>query len=61
MSQAPVTPKRWLTPEDLAERWQISINTIANWRTNKKGPEFKRIGGVVRYSPEAVQAWEDSQ
>jgi hypothetical protein len=37
--------------------WQVSAGTIANWRTNKKGPEFTRIGGLVRYSPEAVSAW----
>lgn len=48
---------QWLTPEDLARMWQVSAGTIANWRTNKKGPEFTRIGGLVRYSPEAVSAW----
>ena len=48
---------QWLTPDDLAKMWQVSTGTIANWRTNKKGPEFVRIGGLVRYSPEAVNAW----
>jgi predicted DNA-binding transcriptional regulator AlpA len=48
---------QWLTPDDLARMWQVSAGTIANWRTNKKGPDFVRIGGLVRYSPEAVKAW----
>lgn len=52
---------QWLTPEDLARMWQVSVGTIANWRTSKKGPEFVRIGGLVRYRPEAVQAWVDKQ
>ena len=56
MSENP-TPVQYLTPEDLAAMWQVSAGTIANWRTNKKGPEFIRIGGLVRYSPEAVSAW----
>jgi predicted DNA-binding transcriptional regulator AlpA len=41
--------------------WQVSAGTIANWRTNKKGPEFVRIGGLVRYSPEAVNNWLAAQ
>jgi len=57
MSETPVAAVQWLTPDDLARMWQVSAGTIANWRTNKKGPEFTRIGGLVRYSPEAVSAW----
>lgn len=57
MSDQPAIDIQWLTPEDLARMWQVSPGTIANWRTNKKGPEFIRIGGLVRYSPEAVSAW----
>lgn len=60
MSETPAAIQ-WLTPDDLARMWQVSAGTIANWRTNKKGPEFVRIGGLVRYSPEAVQTWLDKQ
>lgn len=61
MSEAPVSEVQWLTPDDLARMWQVSVGTIANWRTSKKGPEFVRIGGLVRYRPEAVQAWLEAQ
>jgi predicted DNA-binding transcriptional regulator AlpA len=57
MSEPSANTVQWLTPEDLGRMWQVSVGTIANWRTNKKGPEFVRIGGLVRYSPEAVNAW----
>ena len=57
MSETPAHEVQWLTPDDLARMWQVSAGTIANWRTSKKGPDFVRIGGLVRYSPEAVQAW----
>lgn len=55
MSEQPEV--QYLTPEDLAAMLQIAVGTIANWRTRKVGPEYVRIGGVVRYRPEAVSAW----
>jgi hypothetical protein len=52
---------QWLTPDDLARAWRLSPGTIANWRTNRKGPEFVRIGGLARYHPAAVEAWLTAQ
>jgi hypothetical protein len=58
MSEPSAPAVQWLTPDDLARMWQVSAGTIANWRTSKtKGPEFIRIGGLVRYSPTAVSDW----
>lgn len=57
----PEHASEWLTAEDLAQMWQIAVGTVSNWRTLKKGPEFVRIGGLVRYSPEAVKAWVEKQ
>jgi predicted DNA-binding transcriptional regulator AlpA len=53
----PASESEWLTPEDLARMWQVAVGTINNWRGQKRGPDFVRIGGLVRYSPEAVKAW----
>jgi predicted DNA-binding transcriptional regulator AlpA len=62
MSEQTATTARYLTPEDLGNLLQVSVGTIANWRTSKtKGPDFIRIGGLVRYSPEAVNAWLEAQ
>lgn len=62
MSDTQPPEVQWLTGDDLAARWQIGKGTIANWRlTPGKGPEFRRIGGVCRYHPDAVKAWEDEQ
>jgi hypothetical protein len=61
MSETPAADVQWLTPDDLARMWQVSVGTIANWRTSKKGPEFTRIGGLVRYNPKDVQAWLEAQ
>lgn len=51
----------WLTPEDLSASLQLAPGTLANWRTNKKGPNFTRIGGLVRYRRNDVEAWIRAQ
>jgi hypothetical protein len=57
----PEPESEWLTPEDLGSMLQIAVGTIGNWRTNKKGPEFVRIGGLVRYRRHIVEAWLKAQ
>lgn len=57
----PEHESEWLTPEDLGKSWQVSPGTLANWRTSKKGPAFVRIGGMVRYRRDAVEAWLKTQ
>ena len=31
--------------------------TLCNWRSNKKGPPFVRIGGKIRYIAEDLRCW----
>jgi hypothetical protein len=57
----PEPESEWLTPEDLGSMLQVAIGTIGNWRSNKKGPEFVRIGGLVRYRRHIVEAWLKAQ
>lgn len=47
-----------LTPADLAERWSMSVGTLANLRSARKGPAYLRIGGAVRYRPEDIERYE---
>lgn len=61
MSDTPETEVQYLTPDDLARMWKVSVGTIANWRVQKRGPEFVRIGGLVRYHPDAAAAWLKAQ
>jgi Helix-turn-helix domain len=50
----------YLTPKELAERYRdtISPRTLANWRSQKVGPSYVKIGGRVLYSLSSVIAWE---
>lgn len=52
---------RYLTPGDLSKRLQISLSTLATWRSQRKGPSFYRMGGLIRYHPEDVAAWAKDQ
>lgn len=52
---------QYLTPADLSERLQISLSTLATWRSQGKGPKFYRTGGLIRYHPGEVAAWAKEQ
>lgn len=47
-----------LTTEQLAERWGISPQTLENWRSAKRGPDYVKMGGVIVYRIEDVRRYE---
>jgi Helix-turn-helix domain len=47
--------------KQLAERWNISAKTLERWRWAGDGPRFIKIGGLVRYRLEDVEAFEAGQ
>lgn len=48
----------FLTPEILANRWNINPNTLSQWRWNGRGPLFVKIGRRVLYRLEDVETFE---
>lgn len=47
----------WLD-EDVANFLRnVSLKTLANWRSARTGPPFLKVGTGVRYRPAAVQQW----
>lgn len=56
MSAAP----ELLTAKQVAERLQLSIWTLRNWRRDRKGPKYLRLGRSVRYRLEDIIAWENT-
>lgn len=48
----------WLSNMDLAERYQVSIKTIRDWRLTGRGPQGVRFGQHVRYALSEVRRWE---
>lgn len=50
----------YISPDDLAARWQgrVKVQTLAKWRTLKKGPAYTKMGGRVLYALADVEAFE---
>ena len=45
------------TPAETADYLKTSTNTLQNWRCLKQGPTFVKLGKMVRYRADVVQAW----
>lgn len=48
---------RLLTVHDLAHRLQCNERTVRRWREEGRLPRAVVLGGVVRWTPEAVDGW----
>jgi len=56
------TPERLATSPEVAEYLRQSVKTLANWRSQGKGPKYSKPGGHdVRYDWADVRAWVASQ
>lgn len=49
-----------LSPAQLVQRWggNYSTGTLANWRVQKKGPPFQKLGMKVLYPLDLLEQWE---
>lgn len=47
------------TSKELAKELRVEPKTLANWRTQGKGPAYLKMHGVVMYEDEDVKAWKD--
>jgi len=48
----------YFTPDQIAERYQVSEATLKEWRYKGTGPEYVRLGRHVRYPAKALEQWE---
>lgn len=53
-----MSERAYLTSKEVADRWRLSDQTLANWRHAGKGPPFIRVGSRVLYPIEGIQSWE---
>jgi predicted DNA-binding transcriptional regulator AlpA len=54
------TPQRLLNEHQVADSCAISVLTLRKWRGEGRGPRYVKIGTLVRYRPEDVDAWIQS-
>lgn len=52
--------EKFLTTEEVAQRYrgEVSVGTLENWRAQRIGPPFVKIGKAVLYPVEALEAWD---
>ena len=55
------TRQRLLNEREVATSCSISVLTLRKWRSQKRGPQFVKIGALVRYRPVDVDAWIGQQ
>ncbi|WP_228368197.1 DNA-binding protein [Klebsiella pneumoniae] len=51
---------KFLSAAQVVQRWEgaVTTGTLANWRTQKKGPPYQKMGSKVRYPIAQLEAWE---
>jgi predicted DNA-binding transcriptional regulator AlpA len=49
-----------LTNAQLAARWQLSRGTLANQRSQGRGPAYLKLAGRVRYRRSDIEAYEQA-
>ncbi|SBT93701.1 Helix-turn-helix domain-containing protein [Streptomyces sp. DI166] len=55
-------PDQYLAPEDLVILFRLpSVETVYQWRRKGIGPRGFRVGRYLRFDPDDVRAWVESQ
>lgn len=51
---------RFLTAEEVSERYrgEVSVGTLRNWRAQRVGPPFMKIGKSVLYPLQGLEEWD---
>ena len=56
-----MSERKFLTAEEVSERYrgEITVGTLRNWRAMRIGPAFVKIGKVVLYPVDQLDAWDE--
>jgi len=46
-----------LTELDVAKQLHVSLASLRRWRLLRRGPQFIKVGALVRYRPEDLEEW----
>jgi predicted DNA-binding transcriptional regulator AlpA len=52
---------RWLSRQELADRYGVPIKTTAEWASKGTGPRYAKFGKHVRYRLSDVIDWESKR
>jgi excisionase family DNA binding protein len=46
-----------MTEDEVSKRLNVSVASLRRWRLLNRGPAFLKVGSLVRYQPEELDAW----
>ena len=46
-----------MTEDEVSKRLNVSVASLRRWRLQRRGPTFIKVGVLVRYRPEDLEAW----
>lgn len=49
----------YYTPEQVAEILGVTEGTLANWRSQQKGPPYEKNGRAISYRVDLFEAWRE--
>ena len=55
------TDDRWLSRQELADRFGLPVKTLAQWASKGTGPHYARMGRHARYRLSDVIDWETTR
>lgn len=50
-------PQTLLTETEVSKQLRVSLAALRKWRVMKKGPQFLKIGSLVRYRQADIDQW----
>lgn len=57
----PEIDAEFIDAKETADLLHIEVGTLANWRSEKRGPPYRKHGRRVVYRRADVLAWSDAQ
>ena len=52
---------KWLSPQQVEDKYNISKPTLYNWRVQKKNLPFSKFGNFIKYNSQDIEAFLLSQ
>jgi excisionase family DNA binding protein len=53
-------PQKFLTDEEVADRLNLSVQTLRNWRCIGKGLPYVKFGRSIRYKNGDIEAFSEA-
>jgi len=49
--------QNFMTEKEVAGQLNVGLASLRRWRLEGRGPQFVKVGALVRYRPEDLEQW----